>query len=387
MSSQKVYIIKDPGQSATGKSRAGAAGQRASHGPDRVSHSSHRAKTSSWVSAIRAYALGPVSLVFWPCGKGSRAWAIAGAGSVLATAYLWVRWDAFMGALEPFDRGALLWVTLVAFVILLAATTWARAVATSDRAPWPQLLRSRWAVFVLGLFFPGLGLLIADRRWKAAFAVWCAGLLAAAAVITAHWRYLVAGGAGSEVRLMHQSIEGIIAVAAGCVVVGLLTWLALAFDGVRAVSPVTRSSSFANGLAVALLVTLVLFLATFRPIDIARDLESAAERLQHQGMRIIPLVLCEAATKLDPGTPAHLARTAALYDELGLSETANAKRDVLEKRATQFANAVGAELIPEAVHEPPIPSTDRPLNTIDGVPPHDLQWVEPVIGGYQPLGQ
>ncbi|MBP2681340.1 MAG: hypothetical protein H6Q78_1203 [Candidatus Krumholzibacteriota bacterium] len=373
MSPAKVYIIDDPSRTATRKRRTATAGKRPARTPSSETASPLRIKRHGWLLALRAYALGPINLVLWPRGKGRIAWAIVGAGSLVATALLWIWWSAFFDVLARFERGVVFWVVSVVLVILLIATAWARAVATSERRVcWPRVVRHSGAVCMLGLVLPGLGLLIAGRRWKAAVAIWCAGLLVAAIVVAKHWRWLVANGVDGQGDLTHHTIEGVLCVAAGCVVFGFITWLVFAFDGVRAVSPAARSGSVANGLALALLVTLTSFLATFRPISIARELDSAAERLRQDGLRVIPLALYEFASMLDPGTPTYLAGAAMLYDELGLDDTAAAKRDLLERRAAQFAGAVGAELVPIATSEETLPWSIGPLDPIDQVPRYDL---------------
>ncbi len=388
MSPPKVYIINEPGQTATRNPKPGTASRRHARAPSRKTRAPLRTKSNGWLLALRAYALGPVNLILWPSGKGRIAWAIVGAGSLVAAALLWIWWSAVFDVLERLERGAVLWVVSVVLVILLAATAWARVVATSEHTVrWPRLVRRSGAVCALGLVLPGLGLLIAGRRWKAAVAIWCAGLLVAAVVVAKHWRWLVANGGGGEGGLPNQTIEGVLGVAVGCVVFGCLAWLVFALDGVRAVSPVARSSSVGNWLALALLVTFASSLATFRPISVARDLNLAAERLRQQGLRMIPLALYEVASMLDPGTPTYLAGAATLYDELGSSETADVKRDLLQKRAAQFAGAIGAELVPVGAREAALPWPDRPLDTIDDVPPNDLRWIERTDAAYQPERQ
>jgi len=388
MAPAKVYIIDDPSRTSTRKRRMARAGKRPARAPSGEPGAPLRTKRHGWFLALRAYAFGPVNLVLWPRGKHRIAWAIVGASSLVATALLWIWWSAFLDVLARLERGVVFWVVSVALVILLAATAWARAVATSERRVcWPRVVCSSGAVCTLGLVLPGLGLLIAGRRWKAAVAIWCAGLLVAAIIVARHWRWLVANGVGEQGGLTHQTIEGVLCVATGCVVFGFLAWLVFAFDGVRAVSPVARSGSVANGLALALLVTLASFFANFRPTSAARDLNSAAERLRQDGLRVIPLALYEFASVLDPSSPTYLAGAATLYDELGLSHTAAAKRDLLERRATQFAAAVGAELVPIATSEKTLPWSFGPLDTIDQVPPYDLRGIERTDAAHVPEAQ
>jgi hypothetical protein len=345
MSSQKVYVIDVPDQSATQKRRAGMTRWRTMRRRRRETHSISRSRSKSWLAAFRTYALGPLSLLLWPPEDRRTASVILGVGSLVGAALLSIWWRAFFEALQPLAFAAVIWATSVAIVILLMATAWTRAVATSEEAVrWPQQMRRPSVVCAIGLVLPGLGLLIAGRRWKAAFALWCAGLLVAAVVILKHWRWLV-GDAGGENVPVHLSIEWTLILAAGCTVLGLLAWLAAAFDGLRVVSPTARSSGVADGLGLILLVSLAVLVATFKPVTIARDLESAAEGLRRHGLRVAPLALTEAASTLDPGSPDYQARAAALCDDLGRREEALAKRRLLQERAARFAGAVGAELV------------------------------------------
>jgi hypothetical protein len=99
--------------------------------------------------------------------------------------------------------------------------------------------------------------------------------------------------------------------------------------------------------------------------------------MQHQGLRIIPLALCEVAWVFDPGTPRYLTRAAMLCDDMGMSDRADSKRDLLRRRATVFASAVNAELVYETTRQGAMPWEGRPANSIDHVPLHNPPWIEP----------
>jgi hypothetical protein len=333
-------------------------------------------KNDNWLLAIRVYALGPINLVFWPNGPGRTAWAIVGAGSLTAAACLLIWWGPLLNVFEQLQYGAVAWAGVIAVVTILVAASWSRAVATSEKARWPRFIRGPLMVCVLGLVFPGLGQLIAGRRWKAALAVWCAGLLVAAAVIAAHWRWLTANGTGENAFLVDQTIEWILITACSVVTMGVIVWLMVAVDGARHVSPITHSGTVANLLALGLLVTLALFFATLRPTVIARDLGSTAARLESQRLRLIPLALYETAARLDPATPDYLAKTATLNNDLGFFDTADAKRDLLHKRAAKFAGAIGAELVLDQTREAESRWMDRHLETFDRMPPHDRLFMD-----------
>lgn len=369
MPSQKVYIIDESRQTAARGSKVGTTDGRIKRAADRENYVPHGAKNNSWLAALRTYALGPVTLFLWPRGRGHVMWAAVGVVSLVSTLLLIIGWSKWIDMAEGVKHGAVIWIVLVTLVILSVAAAWARAVATSDLARWPRFSRHSFAVFALGLFFPGLGLLIAGRRWKGAFAIWCAGLLIAAIIVVRHWRWLVADSIGGGGLPTHQAMEWILVVAAGCAIFGLIAWLALGLDGVRAVSPRGRSGPLSNWLALTLIVTLAIFSATFRPIPLAQDLAWTATQLKNQGMRIIPLALYQVATEFDPGTPSYLMRSITLYDELGMTEIANAKRDLLQKRAAQFALAVGAELVPTVPNEATHSWAVRPTESIDDLLP------------------
>jgi hypothetical protein len=195
-----------------------------------------------------------------------------------------------------------------------------------------------------------------------------------------HWRRLLAHGGEGKENLPYHIGEVVLVVAIGCMVIGLLAWLVFALDGVRSVSPAARSGSVANRLALALLVSLMVLFASFRPTVIARELDWGAVQLQRNGLRAIPLALYEFASILDRGAPIYLVRAATLYDEVGLSEKADARRDLLRKRARQFAVAIGAELIPDATSGPVLPEANHFVDTIGPEPPSDQCWMLPSLG-------
>jgi hypothetical protein len=108
---------------------------------------------------------------------------------------------------------------------------------------------------------------------------------------------------------------------------------------------------------------LAVLVATFKPVTIARNLESAAEGMRRRGLRAAPLLLTEAASTLDPSSPEYLARAAALCDELGRREEAIAKRRVLQEQTARFAGAVGAELVTGDTRAAPRPWVEEPFDS------------------------
>lgn len=377
MTTQKVYVIEETRPSASRRSAPATGGDRSTRGSGRRDTETPRGD-KSWPIALRAYILGPVNLVLWPGGKRRAAWAIVGAVAMVAVACLWIWWQPFSEIAARDGRGAVLWASSVALAVLLLATAWARAVAAS--APvrrWPRLLRRSIVVCAAGLALPGLGLLVAGRPSRSAAAVWFLGLTAAAIMVARQWLEIAPLVSGGTDGLTARTFEGVLMVAAGCMVVGAMAWLVQALDGLRLSSAVRRSSTTADGLALALVVSLTVLVATYRPTALASDLESAAVKLHSHGLRIIPLVLYESASRLDPGTPAYLAGAAQLHDELGSSETADARRELLRERAARFAETIDAELVPVTPRDETRPWETWPPDRLDRILPPAL-WL---IGG------
>jgi hypothetical protein len=382
MTSQKVYIIEEASEAADPARASAAAQRRHSETPRREPGPNLRTPKMHWITAVRAYGLGPLSLIIWPRERKRGGWAVASAVSVALTGLLAVEWTAYWQRAMRFEHGPAIWAASVAVVILAVTTVWSRAVATSPPfVAWPRRLRSIGSIGVLGLMLPGLGLLIAGRRWRAALAVWSAGLLAAAAVVVLHWRSLAAVSAGhdigAEAGAAAASTEIALIVAGICAGVGLLAWLVQALDGVRVVSPFVRSNPLANRLALALLASLGLLVATFQPVFCARHLSAAATRLREHRLRLIPLALCEAAASLDPSEPSYLVEAASLCEALGRADDAAEKRAVLRRRAEHYAGAVGAELVAGAALASASAADGRRAAATDRLWPHALWWIEP----------
>jgi hypothetical protein len=367
MTPQRVYVIDEPKPPETRRPSTGATAGRPAGRPDRSNDTSRRVE-GSCVLALRAYALGPLNLTLWPSGRARVAWATVGALSTIATASLCIWWRPFAEVARRNEGSAVIWALSVTCVILLTAIAWARAVATSDPGGhWPRFLRTPVTVCALGFLFPGFGLLIARRRRRSAVAIWFAGVLVAAIVIATRWLRLAPALVGESDGGAHWTFEVTLIAALAGVALGALAWLVQALEGLRVVRPAARSGSLANGLALALLIAVALFLATFHPTAVARDFESAALQFRQRGLRVIPLALYESAAKLDPATPAYLAGAAALHDDIGNSKTAEMRSALLRERAAQFADALGADLVPADSRTTTSWSTP-PLDGFDPVP-------------------
>jgi hypothetical protein len=274
---------------------------------------------------------------------------LAAVGFAIALLANWVRFTRWLGQV-PY--GPSIWLVVVPTLTLAVASAWARSIATA-RTPstrpgtWAARLgRDPRVVGILGLFVPGLGLMIAKCRRHAAASFWLVGPLAASALVLANrswlWeksRSLVSPGVRGD------SLEIVFAAAAAVGALTVLGWIVQALDGARRVSHVGGHSDFA---AMSLIVAVTLFVATFHPSSVSRQLYAAATGLESDGMRIIPYALCETAARLDPGTPMYWVEAANFAESLGLVRMAQEHRQMVERRAIEWRVASGPGLRAQA---------------------------------------
>ncbi len=341
MSTQKVYVIDPSKQSATTPKNRAIPDHIRQKGfddtPDR--------DVPEWLLAVRTYALGPINLILWPKGSAKFMWAACGALAVAVMVMF-----AFVGkqffANMATDREAVFWLLMVLVPATLVSTTWARAISLCPTAiTWPSLLRKPITVFAMGLMLPGLGLLVAGQRFRAAFAVWSLGMLAGVVLISKQWFGINITDPSTRLSLM--TYEGVLVAAIALVAVGVGAWIVQALDGMRLTTTSVASGTLANGLAVALLAVLIVFGLVNRPTAVATNLFALADALEERGLLLIPAGLAESASRVDPATPEYLARAATLYGALGYDQRAQRAENLLQTRAVRFASAVAVAAEPE----------------------------------------
>jgi hypothetical protein len=298
------------------------------------------------------YLLGPLSLWVTPQGRRGRKWlsiAILAAVFGLIVTINWGRVRAQMAAGES----SFGWFVVVAIVIGLALTAWIRSVIVTGRAlaapemeRLPYWLRRPWATGIAGLLLPGLGHLVAGRVRRGAVALSLLGPTAMAALVLGHadrlWRgyRMVEGPPAAGLAL-----ERLFLFAAAVLVLGGLAWIALALDAARlqGVVPAVSRRHRGDWFAAALVVTLILSAAVFRPAGVAQRMDHYAVALQDEGLRIIPLWLERSAVGLDPAQPTYTLRCAELYAALGQTGRAEQLRASLDGRWVTYATMLRAE--------------------------------------------
>lgn len=296
-------------------------------------------------SALAAYLLGPVAARIW--GASYPGGTFADLTAVVFGIALLASWSPFTKWLGHVPYGPSIWLVIVPTLTLAVASAWARSIATA-RPPSsrPGSWVARWGrdprvVGVLGLFVPGLGLMIAKCRRHAAASFWLVGPLAASGVVLLNRGWLWEKSHSLVSPGVHgDTLEVVFAAAAGVCMLTMLGWIVQALDGARRVSDARGHSDLA---AMALVFTVMLFGATYHPASIGRQLHAAASGLRSEGFRVIPYALCETAARLDPATPTYWVDAADLAESLGMRQTAREHRQLVERRVIEWRVAAGVE--------------------------------------------
>jgi len=298
---------------------------------------------------LLTYLTGPVAVACWSQGRrrvGSAGVALA---AVAAGLLLVTRFSSIGRWIVATPHGVALWIVIVPALIIAIVSAWARSIDQASRihacrsSLGPSWLRRPVTILVLGTLVPGLGLRVAGYARRAAFALWIAGPLAAAAVVLANGSWLwSARRALPNPGISGNGLESVFVIATAVFVVAALLWVVQALDGMRRVST-DDSRAVSNATSVFLILALVCGGVTFQPRSFAHDLHDTATVIRNEGFQLIPLKLCEAAARLDPTVPAYLADAATLNDALNMPEAAQSKRAVLVDRLQTYIELVNTD--------------------------------------------
>jgi hypothetical protein len=300
---------------------------------------------------IFTYLLGPFSVHLNPENRGQKGMLTVGMVSGMAGLGMFAG-RGFI--LDIIGKGQPLWPWAVigALVLTTAFSVWARAAFLAAAGPnqgrhrLPALLRKPWAVGLVGLFAPGLGLLLAGCRRRGAAVIWSVWPVVAAVVLLANsmeiWsRNQVTGGASVSPVLL----ETFLLLAVGVVVAGLIGWITQALEGARQMmtEPVARPRIRADWYAAALMCVLIGVAAVWDPAGMARQMDSGGVILREKGFRVIPLELSLGAHRLDPAPAKYAVAAITLYEELGRRDEAVRLRKELDANLASYVAMVNAE--------------------------------------------
>jgi hypothetical protein len=235
---------------------------------------------------LLTYALGPMALLLTPRGRhggiGAALAAVAGASWALL---IW-QWRAVLARVLSGGSTGGIWTVLVGLALLLGCGTWARAVLFSGQElllqpqRLPRWLRRSRAIGALGLLVPGLGLLIAGRRRRAAAVLGLTGPFLCAILILLRAGRLWSERSGPYLHHVPPvSLEIVFLSAAAIVMIGAIVWLGQALEGFRLTAVVSgRHRARSDRTAAALLLALLAFGLLFDPAAMARPGEPGSFR-------------------------------------------------------------------------------------------------------------
>ncbi|MFQ5599092.1 MAG: hypothetical protein ACE5G2_00910 [Candidatus Krumholzibacteriia bacterium] len=303
-------------------------------------------KYRSGLVLVLAYGLGACAPLVLRQGRRSFVWALLGMLSLSAWAGMIWRWSDLQSWLETGRLPMLPWLLGVCGATLLGVTAWSRTLLLAARDErfvperLPGWLRHPTVAGVLGLFLPGIGLLMSAHPRRAAFAVWNVGPLVLSILLLwrAGWLWRCNQAAGAQ-GIPLAALEVVLLASTFVAIVGALCWIAAALDGARltAFRAGRRDGFRSDWLALSQLGTLILILVALRPASLAQDLDNFAAGMRPEGYRVIPLCMELGAARLDPSQPEYPMRAAELYDTLGMHEAARHIRDRLQDRWEVYA--------------------------------------------------
>ncbi len=306
---------------------------------------------------VATYLLGPFAMLLTPQGRRDRKWSSSALLAGAAGLFLLIRWGSVQTRMAV-GESSVMWFIAAGAVIGLSLVTWSRAIVVTGRmlgAPQthrlPYWLRQPWATGLAGLVVPGLGHLIAGRARRAAAALCLLGPTLVAALILTHadrlWLGHQALGVNGSSGL---ALERVFLLAAATLVLGGLTWVALALDSARlqGVAPALCRRQRGDWFAGALVLTLIVSAVALRPAGMAQRLDHYAVALQDEGLQLVPLWLERSAAERDPAQPIYMLRCADLYAALGQTRRATRLRENLDERWVTYATMLRAENWTEA---------------------------------------
>ena len=300
---------------------------------------------------ILTYLLGPFSVHFNPENRHRK--GLLTAGMISGTAGMgMIAGRGFI--LDITGKGLPLWpLALVGVLVMVTAfSVWARTAylaGISENHPQhklPSMLRKPWAVGVVGLIAPGLGLLLAGCARRGAAVIWAGWPVVGAALVLANGLQIWSRNQGVGAGSIHPAfIEGVFMVSAGILAAGFIGWMAQALEGARQMmaDPGIRQKMRGDWYAGALVCTLVAMAFVWDPPTMARHLDDSGVVLREKGLRIIPLHLTRSAHRLDPGPSEYPVRVLELYEELGRRDEAIGLRQELDGNLASYLAMVHTE--------------------------------------------
>jgi|GEM_PF-2376527 len=297
------------------------------------------------------YALGPFAILLTEQGRKSKPWLATGIASG-ALAIILVSMRGAILASTQTGRGLIPLFVFSALVFLGCFSVWARALLITGDAvlrrgkKLPSWVKTPWAAGGLSFVVPGFGLLITGCPKRAAAVVWSCwpALLSALMLGHAGWIWSVQQRTGHVVATA-EILELVFLVTAIVAAVSVLGLTAQALEGARQAFP--RSARIHNQrgdwYALALLGSVACLVVASDPTSVASRLDHHSESLHASGLRVIPLYMTLAASRLDPADSQYVLQAIDLNTELGRIDEAAGLRARLDEDLSAYVQVVMGE--------------------------------------------
>jgi hypothetical protein len=318
--------------------------------------------TGSGLKVFLSYVLGPCGLLVFEEGRQSGFWTalsvISGLGWVLI-AVLGLR---LLGSQDP--RQVLMMLAALGLFAVIGCVVWSRGVWQAGTAPgwsgFPSWLAHPLPVLLLGLLVPGLGIFVARSRRLGAACLGLIGLLAFPLLVL-----LMApeiwGRIAETQGVFGVKVELLFILASVAVLILVAAWILQAVSGTMMAGASRAGAGFmGNGLGFILVAAVVALALSFQPRTLASQMDDYAVALGQDGFRVIPLRLCQLATRLDPVEHLYPMHTAGFHEALGDAEAARRIRAGLEIRWEAYTQARLQALR--------VGMKRRPLGVLDSMP-------------------
>ena len=361
---EKVYVIDSGlkakrriGRSALKSSDESPIGEDALGAVERSSQaeSSERLdrleEKGSSALAFLAFLAGPFAVLATLRGRSSKSWIwIAALSTALASALIVLREvGIFPRAGRGFGVGSLVWLLAMCVATLMGFTAWARGVALAGRikAPLlrrlPEIVKHPASVGFFGFLVPGLGLHAMGAPKRAACALWMVSLIVISILVLwqapALWQW---NAARTGLAFRSNTLEHVFLVMGALGLFGAFSWIVQALDGMRLAGqrPGREPRPQGDLAALALLASVIAFIAAFQPAELAGTLNRFGIAAREDGMRIVPLYASTAAMRLDPSRPEYALAAIESNESLGRTDRAEKLRDDLAERWNTYERSV-----------------------------------------------
>jgi hypothetical protein len=281
-----------------------------------------------------AYFLGPLGPLASNAGRANRFWLLIGAASAAIGLVALFQGQDMTWRLQHGSGYGVLWLTLFGISWFGTCLAWSQGMVMAGQEVsggmnrLPKSVGNPWFIGFLGAMFPGLGLSLSGYPRRAGIAIlgYCALGLGALVLLNGRdlWKWNKISHYGG---FPIPKLELVYLAAGALAVIGIVGWLVQLLDGIRLSQRKAHAGSeHGDVFAFALLATMAVFAAVFRPSAFAAEFDHLAELGESKGFRITPYMFATMATHLDPSRPDYAMRVADIQEAQGHKAAAKAIR-------------------------------------------------------------